>query len=339
MNKLSWSFANIWNESLAQREGRELKPRKHIWASELGGAYIDRYYKMKGVAPSNPFDDRSLRKFEAGNFFEWIVEIVLRRAGLLQSVQEWVEFQYPGALRVTGKLDHIAGGEPDWEKVKNELATNELPPFVLQTALAVIKHFSKKYPKGLSDVVLEIKSVGSIMFHRYETFKVPDPKHELQLYHYLKAKDMPEGHLVYISKDDLCLAEIGVMNPSPVDEDYEADISLMTRYLKEKSPPPAERSIIFDEIGGKFAVNWKVTYSQYLTKIYGFKNQNAFETKHKPIVARWNRVLGRVVAGKKMTDDNKLAIREIKFGFPDFEKLVEIAKEKRKIKEKVEGGE
>lgn len=329
MNKLSWSFQNIWNESLAQKEDRELKPRNHIWASELGGAYIDRYYKMKGVMPSNPFDDRSLRKFEAGHIFEWIVEMVLRRAGILQSVQEWVEFQYPGLMRVTGKLDHIAGGKPNWKLVKEELKTNELPPFVLRTAIAVVEHFSKKYPKGLDNIVFEIKSVGSLMFHRYETFRLPDPKHSLQLFHYLKAKDMPEGHLVYISKDDLCLAEIGIENPSSLEEDYEADISLMTDYLKKKSPPSAERSIIFDEISGKFASNWKVGYSPYLTKVYGFKNQNAFDTMFKPIVARWNRVLGRVISGKRMTLNNKKALKEIKDKFPNINELIEIAKERR----------
>ena len=330
LEKVSWSFQNIWNESLEQRENWKLKPRNHIWASELGGAYIDRYYKMKGVVPSNPFDPRSLRKFEAGRIFEWIVEMVLKRAGILLSVQEWVEFQYPGLMRVTGKLDHLAGGKPNWDLVKEKLVANELPPFILRTALAVIKHFSEKYPNGLDNIILEIRSVGSFMFHSYKTFRMPDPKHSLQLFHYLKAKDMPEGHLVYISKDDLCIAEIGVKNPSSFEKDYEADISLMTGYPKKESPPPAEKCIIFDKIAGRFAVNWKVGYSQYLTKVYGFKNQNAFDKKFKPTVARWNRVLRRVVYGRMVTVDNKKALKEMKDKFPNINGLIGIAKERRR---------
>lgn len=330
MDKLSWSFAQIWNESLEQREERKLEPRQHIWASELGGPFIDRWYKMKGVEPSNPFDPRSLRKFEAGRVFEWLVEMVLARAGILKSANEWVEYQVPGGCRITGKLDHLAGGFPDWEKAKTELSHNELPPFILKAAGAVIEYFQKKYPKGLKDIILEVKSVGSNKFHRYETFKVADIGHSLQLFHYLKAKNMPEGHMVYISKDDLCLAEIGVLNPSPIGKLYEEDARKMKEYLGSKTPPPKENPIYFDEVEGKFVANWKIGYSQYLTMLYGYKNQKEFETKYKPIVARWNRVLGRIASDKKPTVDNQKAVEEMKVEFPTLEELIKITKKSRK---------
>ena len=114
---MEWSFYNIWNASLEEgRPARILKPREKIWASELGGSMIDRYLKMTGIQPSNPPNPRSLRKFEAGNIWEAIVGYVLRRAGILQSKQDWIQYQYEGLLPVSGKLDYIGGGKPDYDK-------------------------------------------------------------------------------------------------------------------------------------------------------------------------------------------------------------------------------
>ena len=73
-----------------------------------------------------------------------------------------------------------------------------------------------------------------------------------------------------------------------------------------------------------------------ITLIYGFKNQNAFDKRYKPVVARWNRVLGRIVADKKMTENNKSAIADIKKDFSNFNELVEVAKERQKVKAKHE---
>jgi len=154
MSEVSWSFSFVWNRSLEQREERKLKPRQHVWASELGGAMIDRYLKMNAVEPSNPFDSRSLRKFEAGRVFEWIVEMVLTRAGILISKQDWVDFQYPGLLKVTGKMDHLAGGKPDYEKARSQVETEFLPEFIKRASLAVVNYFAGEYPNGLKPIAM-----------------------------------------------------------------------------------------------------------------------------------------------------------------------------------------
>ena len=105
MQNLKWGFAQIWNESLEEGNGRKPpQPRQKIWASEPGGSYIDRYLKMTGVEPSNPPNPRSLRKFEAGNIWEAIVGYVLKRAGILQSRQNWLTYTYEGLIPITGKL-------------------------------------------------------------------------------------------------------------------------------------------------------------------------------------------------------------------------------------------
>ncbi len=336
MDELSWSFGSIWNEVLGATEQREIQPRDHLWASELGSSFIDRWYKMKGVRPSNPFDNRALRKFEAGKLFEWVAETVLLRAGILTKKQQRIEFQYPGLPKVVGYLDYVAGGTPDWEKAKASLTTSEFPDFVTKTAQKIIEVFSQRFPLSLREIVLEIKSVGSQKFHYHQDHHVIDPSHELQLFHYLKGKNMSEGHLVYLSKDDLCMSEIGVFYPSITEEKYKNDIQKMKEAYNRDKPPEKEKPIEFNEAEYKFRYNWKVPYSSYLTLIYGYKDQAEFDKLFRPRVAKWNRLLSRLVGKKKLTDDNKETIKEIKKDFPNFDKIVsevQLAKEKGKVNE------
>jgi hypothetical protein len=309
---MKWSFYQIWNESLEQgKTNRILEPRQKIWASELGGAYIDRYLKMTGVQPSNPPNPRSLRKFEAGNIWEAIVGYVLRRAGILINRQEWLSYQYDRLLPVTGKLDYIAGGKPDYDKSFSVIKTefNWLPEFISTATANIVQYLCQQYPNGLENIILEIKSCSSFMFERYEKRGEASPQHKLQTFHYLKAKNMPEAHIVYVSKDDARLLEIGVLNPSPIEETYKKDIAQISDYIQRNERPPLEKPIILED--GEFSINWKMGYSPYLTLLYGFEHQKAFDDKYKPIVERWNRVLGRITEGKEMTKNNKKALQEM----------------------------
>lgn len=324
---MKWTFSKIWNESLENRKERELAIRDYIWASELGGSFIDRYLKMKAISPSNPPNPRSLRKFEAGNMMEWVVGLVLKRAGILHSNQDWIDYQYPYLLKVTGRLDFIAGGETDWEKAKVEVHALELPEFFNRATTSILNHFEKTYPKGLDQIVIEVKSCSSFMFEMYERNGV-NKNHALQLFHYLKAKNLAEGHIVYISKDDLRMLEFGVNNPSETEELYKTDIANMTAFIKNNMQPDKEQEIFFDTDTAKFRMNWKVTYSNYLTKIYGYKDQLEYETKYRPLVSSWNRVLGRVVRGDNMTKLNLEVIDNIKGVFANFDELVQIGKDK-----------
>ena len=325
MNNLSWSFSSVWNQSLEQSPQREIKPRANIWASEVGGAYIDRYLKMTGIKPSNPFNARTLRKFEAGRLAEWLVGMVLKRAGVAWQGQKWSSYRYPNLLEITGKADYLAGGKPDWEKAKAEVDSLGLPEFFGRATDNIVKHFAEKYPDGLKNIILEIKSCSGMMFEKYLKLGA-DPRHAAQSFHYLKADNMPEAHVVYFSKDDLRLLEIGVMNPSPVEEYYKEDIENISYYYTRSVQPRLEQEITFDELEGKFAANHKVKYSNYLTRLYNYKDQTEFETKYKPMVGKWNRTLGRCVNGDKMTPLNLETIVEIKKTFPKFDAVVETLK-------------
>jgi len=326
MSNISWGFAQIWNQSLEEGKAeRVLEPRNKIWAFEIGGAYVDRFLKMTAVQPSNPFNPRSLRKFEAGNIWETIVGYVLSRAGILIKKQEWLSYQYDGLFPVTGKLDFLAGGKPDYEKVFSVINKefDWLPEFISRATKKIVQRLQEQYPEGLENIILEIKSCSSFMFEKYEKKDTANPSHKLQLFHYLKAKNMPEGHIVYISKDDARLLEVGVFNPSPIEEEYKKDIEYMTDCVSSNQRPPLEKPIVFDKEWGTFSANYKVGYSSYLTYLYGLQNQKEFDDKYKPTVERWNRVIQRKIDGKEFTDNNKMALDEMKAQGFDLESLWE----------------
>ena len=341
MNNLSWSFSQVWNQSLEQRSERELKPRNNLWASELGKGDVDIYLKMKGVKPSNPFDARSLRKFEAGNIWEWIVGLVLKRAGVYIDSQGWSSFQYPGLLEVTGKRDFMAGGTPDWDKARAEIKSLGLPEILERASEAIVEHFKTSYPDGLKPIVLEIKSCSAFMFDRYLNNNTASANHRLQAFHYIKADSLPEAHVVYISKDDCRMLEIGVLNPSETEDEYKSVIERATVYaqrgagvdLQDKDADFIKAHL--KEIGmvlapevefnadfGRFSDSWQVKYSGYLKLLYGYENQNSFEEVWKKEVASWNRVLGRCVRKDNMTKLNLEVIDNIQKRFPNFDQLV-----------------
>jgi hypothetical protein len=325
-NELKWSFFQIWNASLEKNEERKLSPRDYIYASEIGGAYLDRYYKMKGVEYTNPPNMRSLRKFEAGNIWEWIVQLILKRAGILINSQEHLDFQYPDMLRVAGRLDHLAGGKPDWEKGKKEMEELDLPDIFKIAVNDILDYFNKNYPNGLETLILEVKSVSSFMFETYLKTGQANLHHKLQLFHYLKAKGLHEGHIIYICKDDCRMLEFGVFNPSDVEDIYKSDIAIMTDYIQQDIEPTKEELLTFDEVSLRFSYNWKVGYSPYLTKIYGYKDQMEYQNLFSPVASKWNRVFKRIVNGDKMTKLNLEVIEEIKRGFPKLDEYVELAK-------------
>jgi len=312
MENKTWGLAEIWNNSLLDKEERELTKRDNLWASELGKAPIDLWLKMRGVKPTNPPNARSLRKFEAGNVFEWIISLILKRAGILKESQRWSSYQYDGLLKVTGKADFIAGGKPDIEQWKKSIEILDLPDIFLRAGERIVKYFSEKYPNGLDEIPLEIKSVSAFMFEALEKRGISSKIHRLQVFHYLKSENRPIANLVYICRDDLRMMEFAIENPSSVENEYKQAIENISKYHLSNEQPPLEKPIKFDDDIGKFSKNFNVAYSGYLTMLYGFKDQKEFDDKYIPIVGRWNRVMARIKSGKDITPKNSSVLDEIK---------------------------
>lgn len=324
---LSWSVSQIWNDSLLRQNRRPIEPRDYIWASEMGGSMIDRYLKMQGVKPSNERDERSIRKFQAGNMTEWLICFVLKRAGILQNTQEYIKHQYPGMLKVTGRLDILAGGKPDWERAAAAVNDLDMPEFMATASRAIVDDLKTKYGQELKTIVIEVKSVASTMFDRYESTRKPAPNHAMQIYHYLVGKQMDEGHILYFSKDDCRMVEIPIHLATPYEDAYRRDIETITEYYNRKEQPPKEDEVVFNIERGKFAMNFKVEYSDYITMLYGYPHANDFRDKWKKRVDQWNRVLKRFVDGENITAGNLEVVKDIKTVFPNFEEIVETRKQ------------
>lgn len=327
---MKWTLIDVWNASLIVPDTKA-EPRERIYASELGGSMIDRYLKMTGEQQTNPPNERSLRKFQAGNLWEWVIGFILKRAGLLQQRQSRITHQYPGCCEVSGKLDFIAGGKPDWDIALNEVEVLDLPERVYMMCVDIINQLKSTWSEPLPEIVLEIKSQGSFVYEKIERTGQANPNHELQLFHYLKALNMPEGHVVYVCRDDCRMTETFVHNPSEIEAAYRKDIETISGYYLAKQMPPKEKHILFDERTGTFQKNWKVEYSPYLTKIYGFENAFSFFNVYAQRVSSMNRVLKRCVNGDKMTKLNLEVIEEAKRLYPEWDYAVTVARE---LKEK-----
>lgn len=323
MNKTLWSFAQIWNKTLDIDSHRPYEKRDYCWASELGGSYYDRYFKMQGRKPTTPPNLRSRRKFEGGNLAEWIVQQILKRAGLLQSTQEYIT--YDGVLRVTGKADFTAGGEIH---MLSQEQLEDLPETFAVMAEVMIVRLKEKYPNGLEDVNLEIKSCSGMMFERY--IKAPSPLHALQAFHYAFNTKKPTL-LVYVSRDDFRIVEHLILPGSRKWQGlYLHDLAIMSdilqcdkKMVKEFWKEPL---LTFDEDLQKFSKNWKIEYSNYLTD-YGFKKPDEYAKPAQSCALRLNNILKKLKGGKELTKVNLKTLDEVYEFYRGAEEIINKVKE------------
>ncbi len=328
-NKESWSISDIWNQQLIfGREERELQKRDRIWASELGKDIYERWLKMNAIKPDFGFDERTLRKFEAGNFFERIIGFVLVSAGILIADNKWHEIpEDEEHLKISVKPDFIAGGNPDWERSKRVISEEllfKLMPNLGRIAEKLVETFSQKYPQGLKELVFEIKSINSQVFWSKKDYLAEAyPHHQLQCFTEMKATGLPEGRILYISKDDLTTAEFPLfLNSERLIEAYENDVRTLTKYIREGTEPPKPQSVVFDPraklrfqyekkkclIEGSYVSNWQLGWSNYITTITGFEGKTQKEASEK-----WEASLAEEIKTKneELKDKYKLTPPEI----------------------------
>ena len=307
---MTWTFSKIWNESLDSREERPVVARNRLWASELGKSDAELYLKLLGTEPTNPPNSRAMRKFEAGNLFEWIVKLILIRCGVYQESQKWIGGRIDSdSLEVSGKLDHIAGGVPKYGEAVKNIDALLLPPFFTKATIAILDYFRKEHPNGLEEKILEIKSVSSFGFDKVEASGKPIYGHDLQAFHYAY-NEKKNAAIVYICRDDMRLMEVLIEHNDPIlFLKYQDRIKRISGYYNRKEMPQIDPPILFED--GRFTKNFGAEYSSYLTKFYNVADQLEFDEKYSPSVERWNRVLGRIKEDKEMTDNNKQALAEM----------------------------
>lgn len=319
----NWSFAQVWNNALDKDRQREIIPRDYTYASELGKGYYDRYWKMQGRKPRTPPGVRAQRKFEAGNLTEWVMQQVLSRAGVLQSIQERLE-DNDSPVRVSGRCDFLAGGQIQ----EIDLIELGLPETFADVAEIAIAKLKEKYPDGLREQGLEIKSCAGTMFDRYQ--KKPSVHHALQSYFYASQTGKPYT-LVYVSRDDLRVCEWTIMPSSESwGKLYQADLEGLAEFLKldpkDVRKNHKEPLLTWDPESGRFSKNWEVEYSAYLTD-YGFKRPDLYKTPASSSATRLNNIVKKIRAGKEMTKVN-LASLEFCYNFyPGAEEIINQQKE------------
>lgn len=313
----TWSLQSLWNAALDMDNHRPYEPRQHIYASELGGSYYDRYFKMKGRKPTTPPNLRVRRKFEGGNLTEWIVQQILKRAGILTSSQEYIT--YDGLLRVTGRADFTAGGKIQPIKEEDLL---DLPETFQILTLTVMEALTEKYRDGLRDMNLEIKSCSGMIFDRYT--KAPSLQHGLQAFHYAFNTKRPTM-LVYVSRDDFRIAEWVILPGSRKWRQlYDEDISMMFNILGKTKMAVREehKELLLTWDGKEFNKNWKIEYSNYLTD-YGFKKPDEYAKPAQSCKLRLNNIVKRINADKPIDGKvNLKTLTECYAFYPEAEQII-----------------
>ncbi|MBU0958413.1 MAG: hypothetical protein KKB31_00565 [Nanoarchaeota archaeon] len=330
--KPSWTFAGAWNASLDEMERYGAYKRDYLWASQLGNSQIDIWLALNGEDPSNPFDKRAKRKFDAGVFWEWIAELVAKRAGIFIDSQGRIEYGLEGTLKVVGKYDLKLGGKRNLEmikKMKEALEIIELPDRFVKAMEAVEKNMN--FDTELPIRIVEVKSSSAYMYDAQYKYGIPAENHALQELHYLLGTGTDEGAIIYISKDDARMTEIPIWrDDKELNAKYKEKIELVTHYYKSGEQPPKEPLVVFDYAKGKFTDNWNIKYSAYLTMMYGFETEGDYQDAFKSKIASWNRVLGRIKKDEKMTESNEKYLEEMKVEKFDIKEIKKHLKDKKK---------
>jgi len=262
MSNFDWTMQEVWNASMETPREREDKERTHLWASELLKPAADIWHIFKRTEPTNPPNGRSILKFKTGDMFEWWMGLVLRHAGILQRSQEYIKFQVEsGLLEVSGRADFIAGGKPNLEKAKKFAETVDMPMFMVDVVENLVAMLTEKYPDGLGEKPIELKSCSSFLMNRLEAEGAqPLQAHKLQLMHYIMGGGHYEGLLTYVCRDDLRMKEFTIYNTPENRQEYIDAVRAQTAATNSIECPDKEPLLIFEL--GKCTINYGVAYSR-----------------------------------------------------------------------------
>lgn len=310
----TWSIQGIWND-ISNMERKEPKQRDYISFGDVGKKdYWSRYMKMTGVPESNPPDTRVMRIFQAGHEFHDLIKTVFKKAGIFINSQDDDKEGQPQftiiegtdkILKQLGKYDILVGGKPDKEKAFKWIEQSDLSDFMKEKAKKITEFFADKFPNGLKEMIYEIKSINSTAFwgkkdYLYEAY----PHHKLQLWGNLKGNNISEGRLLYVSKDDLSVAEFPIfLNDKNLEREYMKDVEAMSYYIMNKIEPPKPSYVVFNKrkiysfqndkkkykIKGSYEINWEVIRSSYFTKMTGLKTDKELEMLVKDEISEKNK--------------------------------------------------
>lgn len=194
------------------------QPVMHWRASRLGQCLKGVYLERLGKEPDQGFDERTLRVFKVGKMFE-----------------DWV-------------IKKITDGMPkeDWDSQ----IVCDLP------YLDASGHPDLIFPK--EKIIYELKTVHSKKFWYMTKDGSPDEHYSMQLMFYLLATGYPEGRLLYVSKDDLAIAEYKILADNQELKDKVInELKILNDAWKTKVAPAPEPPIKDGEM------NWRAKYCNW----------------------------------------------------------------------------
>lgn len=350
---IDWDFGALLEEAFRSMPDQRLfTARNYIYASELGGDFASRYLSMYAHPKSNPPNVRSRGKFLMGDVCEWIMKLVLIMTGVYRKDQLRGEVELPGCLRVSGRLDFIAGGDGiDWDEAKKRVemfqsmfsaTASTMPRFISYAMSHIIGRMEMMFSRQpLKKYILECKSVSGMMFDVMDKNNQPRRHHKLQAGHY-KISDkekVDDVAVLYWSRDDSRWRQFQVEITKQFKKEYLEDVKTMSDYYNAATPknylkhiPKAAPEVHYAPESFRFEKNINVQYSSYLTFLYGIKDFDAFKDKWAKTLTSWNGAFRRHVqegkpTGKlgkplKLTPGNLETIKELEKLFPDYEKYL-----------------
>ena len=200
------SIQTIIAEEIAkEQEEKKHAPPKRWAASMLGKCLCAAYLNRSGEKPTRELDERTYRVFSVGNKFEaWLVDLIQKSKGVTNAYQPETQYikQWDLAVRPDLYL------EVDGEKVVYEIKTVHSQKFSYL--------IGTKTKKG----------------------EGPDKHYLMQLWCGMYAMGAKKGVLVYLSKDDLRVAEYQLELSDPeISQACLEDIATLNSAWQEKIPP------------------------------------------------------------------------------------------------------
>ena len=181
---------------------------------------------------------------------EDIISKSLRNKREKKEQKSWYASSLGSCLR--GQYFQRLGIEPDKEITDRELRIfsvgNQMEDWLIgllegKKIETQQRLYSEKWNiSGRPDLVMdgrvyEIKTKHSRAFWYMQKEGKPMHQHELQLWFYLKMLDLPEGNIVYLSKDDLSIAEFVVKKDNKqLEEEVVKELTLLNKAWENKDP-------------------------------------------------------------------------------------------------------
>lgn len=326
MSKQILNLAQIWND-VAYKEDKPLRPRDYSYASELSSPLYDRFLKMKAVPFTNPPNKRSLKKFLAGNIWEFVVKQVLLCSGVFKREEVKVDRNvYSDCMDVHGRVDFFVGGLIDVGEAMAALEELHAPEYLYIVAKKIIESLDgKEYELS----TFELKSCSSFAMDKVERTNEALYNNASQAYYYKKGLEK-NTQLAYICKDDSRMAQFDIGDN--YEDALRDDLLQITHYYTKDKTPPLEPLIKFTPKLAKFEKNFGVEYSPYLSH-YGFENPDEYRESIKHVES-WNRVIERFFRAEmgyktktgqsiKITDKNKSVKAHIESSGYKFNEILE----------------